>query len=255
MRSRRRAERDPIWMESANAWTPPSMAGGEWAASVATICPEAKPLSQPVAIGGSPGPQDRARIAGGNPTRRSPGWGTENSSACRMVGVAPPPAAGRGARAHPKNKMGADVAIGPHLSRVRTAAPVRAWRLSRAVLNSIGASSLGVRGSGRGLATPVGSLRAVFRRTWHLPVLRFLRPKPPVPLVLRRKWDRLAPHTSSSKFLPSLRWLSIRRSLPASAVVAFPNFLPLREVRPSSRSLILTRTSESHQAESGPSCL
>src|SRR6185295_3833796 len=30
----------------------------------------------------------------------------------------------------PKSKMGAGVATGPHLSRVRTAAPVRAWRLS-----------------------------------------------------------------------------------------------------------------------------
>jgi hypothetical protein len=118
-------------------------------------------------------------------------------------------------------------------------------------LNSIGASSLGVRGSGRGLATPVGSQRAVFRRTWHLPVLRFLRPKPPVPQVRRRKWDRLAPHASSSMALPSLPWLAIRRSPPASAVVAFPNFLPLREVRSSSRSLIVTRLPESRQAESG----
>ena len=71
----------------------------------------------------------------------------------------------RGQAPVPKNKMGAGVATGPHLSRVRTAAPVRAWRLSRAVLNSLGASSSGIRGSGRGLATSVGSLRTPDRRT------------------------------------------------------------------------------------------
>ena len=36
----------------------------------------------------------------------------------------------RAHRIYPKTKMGAGVATGPHLSRVRTAAPVRAWRLS-----------------------------------------------------------------------------------------------------------------------------
>jgi hypothetical protein len=41
----------------------------------------------------------------------------------------------------PKNKMGADLATSPHLSRVRTAAPVRAWRHSRAGRGNVGASS------------------------------------------------------------------------------------------------------------------
>jgi hypothetical protein len=42
-----------------------------------------------------------------------------------------PPAAATPVTTHvPESKMGAGVATGPHLSRVRTAAPVRAWRLS-----------------------------------------------------------------------------------------------------------------------------
>ena len=41
----------------------------------------------------------------------------------------------------PRNKMGADLATSPHLSRVRTAAPVRAWRHSRAGRGNVGASS------------------------------------------------------------------------------------------------------------------
>jgi hypothetical protein len=38
-------------------------------------------------------------------------------------------------------------------------------------------------------------------------------------------------------------------------VAAFPSFLPLREVRSSSRMAILTRRSESRQAESRMPCL
>ena len=91
----------------------------------------------------------------------------------------------------------------------------------------------------------------------NLPIirLRFLRPKPPVPQGLRRKWDRLAPHASSSMVLPSRRLPAIRRSPTASAVAAFPNFPSLRSVRSSSRKSTMTQPSESRQAESGPFCL
>jgi hypothetical protein len=118
--------------------------------------------------------------------------------------------------------------------------------------NAFGASSSGIRGSGRGLATPVGSLRASAGRTRHLPVCGSFGRSFRFRMDLRRNWDRLAPHASSSKILPSLPWLAIRRSPPASAVVAFPSFLPLREVRSSSRRATMTRHPESRQVESGP---
>jgi hypothetical protein len=54
---------------------------------------------------------------------------------------------------------------------------------------------------------------------------------------------------------PPLRWLASRRTPPASAVAALWNFLPLREVRSSSRTALMPRLPESRQGESWPFCL
>ena len=126
------------------------------------------------------------------------------------------------------------------------AAPVRAWPLSwdrvpaevlrpRSVPNQI---PEGIRSGSPSGRTPTVSLS------------RPVSPKAPVPLDLRRNWDRPKPHTSPSKTHPLLRWLASRRTPPASAVAADRNFLPSPEVRPSPRNLTMPGESDSRKGKS-----
>jgi len=130
-------------------------------------------------------------------------------------------------RAHDAHKaMGADVAASPHLPRLDC-------RAGEGL-----ASLLSGSGSGRGLATPVGSLS------------RFHDPKAWVPLDVQKKWDRLAPHASFLIAPIALRCFHPEGCPPAFAVVADPNFSSLPKIRSSLRTTTMTRTSESLKAES-----
>ena len=133
-----------------------------------------------------------------------------------------PPRLGEG---RPKCKMGAGVATGPHLSRVRTAAPVRAWRLSWA-------GRTPWEQAPREFGVPAEVLRPRSVPYEHLSGEPDGYPfaVPPAeafgPADLRRKWDRLAPHASSSMIFhrfgglrsedrrPLPRWSRLRTFFP-----------------------------------------
>jgi hypothetical protein len=191
----------------------------------------------------SASPREQKKVSHAKARRRKKVW-TPARAGERVGGKGPDDPGTKKGPAEPRIKMGADVATSPHLSRVRTAAPVRAWRLSRAGRNSIEASSSG---------TPVG-----FRpRSCDPGRFPFAGPSPEGSGSAGR--SKKVGSACASRFSfdrpPSLQWPPSRKMTPASAVVAIWNFSPLPEIRSSSRTITMTRRPESRQAESGGSCL
>jgi len=97
--------------------------------------------------------------------------------------------------------MGAGVATSPHLSQVRTAAPVRAWRLSWA--DRVPAEVLRPRSVPNQIPEGIRS-GSPSRRTPTVSLSRPVSPKAPVSAGPSKKvGSARRPHASSSKTLPS----------------------------------------------------
>ena len=178
------------------------MSGEAWAESVATICPQPKPLSQPVAI---------LPCKGRGPRRIAAWWWGVRVRECpqaltplhhRLRRRSPSPAgggmAGRRAPRRPQKQNGSRRCRRPPLVPGPNCRAGEGLASFLGGSNAIGASSSGVRGSGRGLATSVGSLRMIARRTCRSSVCGSFGRSLRFRMISRRKWDRLAPHASSS---------------------------------------------------------
>ena len=126
------------------------------------------------------------------------------------------------------------------------------------------ASFLGGSGSGRGLATSVGSQSdprgdpirvSVEANPDGFPFAVRWPEGPGSAGPSKKVGSARRPHASSSKTHPPLPWPASRRTPPASAVAAFPNFSPLREKRSSSRRATMARPSDSQKRNLALFCL